>query len=239
MATIEVDLKEEIEEVETKTEEVLEPEKEEKTEPPKSPEKEPEPVNKEPEEDALQTKVDETTQSLQDAEKLVAAKGFDYATLTKEYEENGKLSDATYKALEEKGLPKEMVETFIRGLEATSQLFNKTVYEYAGGVKEFEKLQKYVEAQGEESVKGFNQMIESCNLQGIKLLIKGIKAEMTLKNGTQNSSVLGSGNVGSVSGFTNEAEWIKAVDDPRYGEDEAYTKRVAERLMKSSFVEYK
>ena len=76
------------------------------------------------------------------------------------------------------------------------------------------------------------------SLSTVKMLINGFKAEMTLRNGTQKASVLGSGSPAGTSGFANEADMDKAMDDPRYGVDEEYTKQVTKRLSKSKFFSF-
>ena len=186
---------------------------------------------------ALDETLKATKESVDEASKTLSEKGIDYNVLTQEYEEKGALSEDTYKKLADAGYPKAVVDTYIRGVEAVNEAFTNSVYAAAGGKEEYGKLSKYIESKGQEAVDGFNDAVMNGSLSTVKMLIAGFKAEMTLRNGTQKASVLG-GNSGVTSGFANEAAMEKAMDDPRYGVDEEYTKTVTKRLSKSKFFSF-
>ena len=112
------------------------------------------------------------------------------------------------------------------------------MYAAAGGKDEYGKLSKYIESKGQDAVDGFNDAVMNGSLATVKMLIAGFKAEMTLRNGTQKASVLGGNSSVNSGGFANEAAMEKAMDDPRYGVDEEYTKTVTKRLSKSKFFSF-
>lgn len=179
-----------------------------------------------------------TKESTEEAAKTLSEKGIDYGALTTEYEEKGALSEDTYKKLADAGYPKAVVDTYIRGIEAANEAFVNSVYTVAGGKDEYDKLSNYIQSKGKDAVEGFNDALMNGSLSTVKMLINGFKAEMTLRNGTQKASVLGSGSPAGTSGFANEADMDKAMDDPRYGVDEEYTKQVTKRLSKSKFFSF-
>lgn len=187
---------------------------------------------------ALEESLKATKESVDEAAKTLSEKGIDYNALTQEYEEKGVLSDETYKKLADAGYPKAVVDTYIRGIEAVNEGFATAVYAAAGGKEEYGKLAKYIESKGQEAVDGFNDAVMNGSLSTVKMLLAGFKAEMTLRNGTQKASVLGGGTGANTSGFANEAAMEKAMDDPRYGVDEEYTKMVTKRLSKSKFFSF-
>lgn len=202
-----------------------------------------EPAETNNEEKADESKVVEDTikatkESTEEAAKTLSEKGIDYGTLTTEYEEKGALSEDTYKKLADAGYPKAVVDTYIRGVEAANEAFVNSVYTAAGGKTEYDKLSNYIQSKGKDAVEGFNDALMNGSLSTVKMLINGFKAEMTLRNGTQKASVLGSGSPAGTSGFANEADMDKAMDDPRYGVDEEYTKQVTKRLSKSKFFSF-
>ena len=187
---------------------------------------------------AIDDTIKATKESVEEAAKTLADKGIDYGALSGEYEKNGVLSEDTYKQLADAGYPKAVVDTYIRGIEAANEAFVNTVYTAAGGKAEYDKLSKYIESKGKDAVEGFNDAVLNGSLSTVRMLINGFKAEMTLRNGTQKASVLG-GNAGNGnSGFANEAAMDKAMNDPRYGVDEEYTKQVTKRLSKSKFISF-
>ena len=202
-----------------------------------------EPAETNNEEKADESKVVEDTikatkESVEEATKTLSEKGIDYGALTTEYEEKGVLSEDTYKKLADAGYPKAVVDTYIRGIEAANEAFVNSVYTVAGGKAEYDKLSNYIQSKGKDAVEGFNDALMNGSLSTVKMLINGFKAEMTLRNGTQKASVLGSGSPAGTSGFANEADMDKAMDDPRYGVDEEYTKQVTKRLSKSKFFSF-
>lgn len=202
-----------------------------------------EPAETNNEEKADESKVVEDTikatkESVEEAAKTLSEKGIDYGALTTEYEEKGALSEDTYKKLADAGYPKAVVDTYIRGIEAANEAFVNSVYTAAGGKTEYDKLSNYIQSKGKDAVEGFNDALMNGSLSTVKMLINGFKAEMTLRNGTQKASVLGSGSPAGTSGFANEADMDKAMDDPRYGVDEEYTKQVTKRLSKSKFFSF-
>ena len=202
-----------------------------------------EPAETNNEEKADESKVVEDTikatkESTEEAAKTLSEKGIDYGALTAEYEEKGALSEDTYKKLADAGYPKAVVDTYIRGVEAANEAFVNSVYTVAGGKAEYDKLSNYIQSKGKDAVEGFNDALMNGSLSTVKMLINGFKAEMTLRNGTQKASVLGSGSPAGTSGFANEADMDKAMDDPRYGVDEEYTKQVTKRLSKSKFFSF-
>lgn len=202
-----------------------------------------EPAETNNEEKADESKVVEDTikatkESTEEAAKTLSEKGIDYGALTTEYEEKGALSEDTYKKLADAGYPKAVVDTYIRGVEAANEAFVTSVYTAAGGKTEYDKLSNYIQSKGKDAVEGFNDALMNGSLSTVKMLINGFKAEMTLRNGTQKASVLGSGSPAGTSGFANEADMDKAMDDPRYGVDEEYTKQITKRLSKSKFFSF-
>ena len=187
---------------------------------------------------AVEDTIKATKESTEEAAKTLSEKGIDYGALTTEYEEKGALSEDTYKKLADAGYPKAVVDTYIRGVEAANEAFVNSVYTAAGGKTEYDKLSNYIQSKGKDAVEGFNDALMNGSLSTVKMLINGFMAEMTLRNGTQKASVLGSGSPAGTSGFANEADMDKAMDDPRYGVDEEYTKQVTKRLSKSKFFSF-
>lgn len=165
----------------------------------------------------------------------LTSKGVDYDALVKEYEDNGKLSEKSMEALKGAGYPEAVVNAFIKGFEAQVNEFTDAVYRMAGGEEEYGKLCQFVKGLGEADVQAFNETIESGSLTQLSALIKGYKAQMTTKYGTANRSILGGAAVVENKGFNSKEAMIKAMNDPRYGTDMAYTDKVQRMTMQSTF----
>ena len=214
-----------------------------------TPDKEDKEADKEDKEDKAgdpeaqkEQQVTDTITKAKEAEKevktLLSDKKVDFEALAKTYMDNGALSQADYDNLAKAGFSKTVVDAYIAGVEATSNKFTNAVMDSVGGKEEYGKVAKYIQGKGNECIDAYNALINNGNVSAIRMFLNGIKAEMTLKNGTSNPSVLGSASKGTIKGFDSEEDMSKALSDSRYGRDEDYTNKVALRLSKSSFVSY-
>ena len=200
-------------------------------------------AEKKPEEKTLEAEikkveygVKEQQKAEQDVKADLETKGVDYDALVKEYEDNGKLSEESMKALKGAGYPETVVNAFIKGFEAQVNEFTNAVYKMAGGEAEYGKLCNFIKGLGEADVQAFNETINSGSLTQLAALINGYKAQMTTKYGTSNRSILGGANAVEAQGFNSKDAMIKAMNDPRYGNDMAYTEKVQRMTMQSTFL---
>ena len=202
----------------------------------KEAEKKPEEKTPEDEIKEVEDGVKEQQKAEQDVKADLATKGVDYDALVKEYEDNGKLSEESMKALKGAGYPETVVNAFIKGFEAQVNEFTNAVYKIAGGEAEYGRLCEFIKGLGEADVQAFNETINSGSLTQLAALINGYKAQMTTKYGTSNRSILGGANAGVSQGFNSKDAMIKAMNDPRYGNDMAYTEKVQRMTMQSTFL---
>lgn len=170
----------------------------------------------------------------------LASKGVDFDAMADEYSENGKLSDESYAKLEKAGYPKSVVDAYVKGLEATVEKLVNDVYDYVGGAEEYAKISAFIAKQTDGSADRFNALIESGDINNIRLALDGYKARMQSHNGYTGRSILGrSSNSTNGSGngmFTTREEMVKAMSDPRYGRDRAYTESVQKKTMQCNFI---
>lgn len=185
---------------------------------------------------AIEDGVKEQQKAEDEVKADLTSKGVDYDALVKEYEDNGKLSDESLKALKGAGYPEAVVNAFIKGFEAQVNEFTNAVYKMAGGEAEYGRLCEFIKGLGEADVQAFNETINSGSLTQLSALINGYKAQMTTKYGTSNRSILGGASMGENKGFNSKDAMIKAMNDPRYGMDMAYTEKVQRMTMQSTFL---
>ena len=206
----------------------------------KEPEKKTEEKKEEKTTEAEMKAIEDGVKEQQKAEDEVKAdltsKGVDYDALVKEYEDNGKLSDESLKALKGAGYPEAVVNAFIKGFEAQVNEFTNAVYKMAGGEAEYGRLCEFIKGLGEADVQAFNETINSGSLTQLSALINGYKAQITTKYGTSNRSILGGAAMVENKGFNSKDAMIKAMNDPRYGMDMAYTEKVQRMTMQSTFL---
>lgn len=170
------------------------------------------------------------------AKETLTEKGVDYAKLEAEYNETGTLSEASYKALQDAGYAKEVVDAVLAGWQAKADKFADTVINSVGGNEAWEQMTKFVQSQGEEAVSAFNNIVANGDMNTIKAYMAGVKAQMVAKYGTSNPTLTGHGVTKGVKGFANQAEMISAMSDKRYGRDAQYTSEVEQRLAASTTI---
>lgn len=184
----------------------------------------------------IEDELKEQKQAEVDAKKELADKGVDFDALTKEYEENGSLSEASMKALADAGYPKSVVDAYIRGMEATAERYVDAVMDIAGGKEAFTQMVEFIKGLGQEEINAYNSAIEEGNLSKLSVMFDGYKARMVSKYGTNNRSILGGSSSGSMGrGFANKNAMVKAMNDPKYDSDPEYRAKVQNMIMYSDF----
>ena len=177
--------------------------------------------------------IQETRQAIESAKTTLEAKGIDYGKLESEYNNTGKLSEESYKALKEAGYDKEIVDAVLAGWQAKADNFYNAVINAAGGEAFFDTLTKFVSSQGQSAVDAFNNIMNNADLNTINSYLAGVKSQMIAKYGTSNPSLTGGGVVNKPTGFSDQNEMIKAMQDKRYGRDAKYTAEVEKKLANS------
>lgn len=181
------------------------------------------------------TKHNELTKAL---EKDLKKKGFDVSRALKEYEETGNISSRTLADLAAAGYPKEVIEGIISNQRALEDRFVQAVYETAGGEEEFTKVIRWASNNlPKATVDSFNNAVDSNDLGLISLLIQGIKSKMVETRGTSNPTIMGASGetTRSSRGFASKDDIVKAMSDPRYARDPAYTRSVEQKMLYTNF----
>lgn len=202
--------------------------------------------NKEPQEGAEDTKASEEAsldtqresndKAIEALGKDLISKGVDFLGAIEEYQNNGELSQKTYEALEKAGYPKEVIQGFVETRKAIDNKYAQDVMNHVGGEKDFRELQAWMKGNlSKAELDAYNEAVNSDNLNAVKLILDGIQAKRVAKQGTRKATLMG--NVASKSapkGFSGRDEMIKAMSDPRYGIDRAYTISVERKMSLSN-----
>ncbi len=202
-----------------------------------TPEEAQEDTKEEETEDApVDTQRESNDKALEALGKDLIAKGVDFLGAIEEYQNNGELSQKTYEALEKAGYPKEVIQGFVETRKAIDNKYAQDVMNYVGGEKDFRELQTWMKGNLSKSeLDAYNEAVNGENLNAVKLILDGIQAKRVAKQGTRKATLMG--NVASKSapkGFSGRDEMIKAMSDPRYGIDRAYTISVERKMSLSN-----
>lgn len=151
----------------------------------------------------------------------------DLAPLYEEFAKEGKLSDASYAALEAKGLPRALVDGYVQGQQALIESRANSVYKAVGGKEVVEKALTWAAKNLSKAEQdAYNQATASAPPETVALLLQGI----ITKAGIQTTSIAGRASQSlSATPYANQSEFQAALNDERYGRDTVYTNEVHKR----------
>lgn len=155
--------------------------------------------------------------------------GSDFDIFTEEYAKNGSLSPESYAALEAKGIPKTLVDHFIAGQEARTQVNETKFFEMVGGKDEYAKMVDWAGKNlNAAEIQAFNEAAASGKADTIAFAVQGLKARFS-NNTKPTRNVMGQPTSGGLRPFSSQAAMVLAMQDPRYERDPDYQHEVMER----------
>lgn len=170
-----------------------------------------------------------------DAQAQVEALGLDFNAFSAEYASTGELSQATYDALAKAGVPKEIVDAYVSGQEAQASKMVEGVHAEFGGAEAYSQMVGWAAANMPKAeIAAFNKVMDSGDLDSIKLAIGGLQSRFKSAVGDEPSLLNGGNDNSSGDGFRSLAELTTAMRDPRYAKDPAYRADLEAKLQRSN-----
>lgn len=149
----------------------------------------------------------------------------------KEFNEAGKLSDESIIKLEGMGLPKQVIEAYIGGLQAQATSVVSETHKLVGGSESYTKMTTWASTNlSAEQKEVFNTALQGSPAQR-QMAVMALKAQYEAAFGSEPRLVGGNAPTGPASSaFASRAEVTEAMRDPRYRGDPAYRQMVANRI---------
>ena len=170
-----------------------------------------------------------------EAKETVESKGLDFDALYNEYVENGDLNSETYSNLEQAGLSKEVVDSYIAGQEAIQQQAVNALQAEVGGESEYKAMVEWAASNLSESEQeAFNATLD--NAESAKFAIQGLHARYKAANPQLIGGNRTSGASSSASGFATKSEMMEAMSSPKYKTDHTYRAEVQRKVALSNFL---
>lgn len=190
------------------------------------------PVAEEQEEASEETETDteptETYQSLEAA--------------SKEYEEGGKLSEATLEKLSQLD-SKELIENWVEYVNSSKpeqpagampQEDVDRIMGSVGGNAQYETMVSWAsEALAPDEIAAYDAVVSSGNPDAIYWAVQGLRSKYVESNGYEGKQVSGVRAPRPEPGFRSQAELARAISDSRYRDDPAYRLDVQDKLARS------
>ena len=151
------------------------------------------------------------------------------------FENDGKLSEDTYKKLEEVGLPRDLVDSYAAGQQALLQSEEAQIKGVAGD--NYDAMAEWAnEHLPQEEIDAFDEAVTSGTINQAKLAVQGLYARYQNATGaTQPKLVQGAVSGSSTMPFKSMQELARAQSDPRYRSgDKAYHQEIDRRLAVSN-----
>ena len=157
-----------------------------------------------------------------------------------EFGQNGELSEETMNSLVDmssEDLIAAYIETQANQQPAGVELNEaqvRSIYDSVGGEAQYNALVGWAgENLADESIAGFDALVESGNEAAIQLAVAGLNAMYEAQNGSDGQMITGKAPSTSGDRFRSQQEVVAAMTDPRYDNDPAYRQEIIEKLDRS------
>jgi len=178
---------------------------------------------------------------------LFQENGVDPWEISKHFHENkGEITDDMYKTLENTGLSRSAIDSYLAGRAAesgytTSETADLTDSEITkiqtsvGGEAQYNKMIGWATENLEPTtLEAFNSLVGNGDFNTVQLAVDGLKAQYETAEGYEGKML--TGKPAKVSGdvFRSQSEVVQAMSDLRYDRDPAYRQDVFDKLERSN-----
>lgn len=172
------------------------------------------------------------------AEKAVENAGLDMTKLSAEYNDKGELSEESYKALEGAGIPKDVVDQYISGLEAQSETLRQELLAPAGGEEGYNKMLEWAgENLNDAEIDAYNKALESGDKDIIKMAVEGLNTKFKANATMEPSDALdGKPGANTANAYESTADLLKDMNNPEYATNPAFRAKVEAKLARSNIM---
>lgn len=159
-----------------------------------------------------------------------------FASFEAEFAEKGELSEESFKALEEMGIPKRLVDAYLTGVQASAAREVEKIYSVAGGEQKYQELVQWAATSlpGDE-ITALNELIEQGGDKAL-FAVKSIKRSYELSNGAGPSRLIQGDGPGDVDSYQDYQQLLLDMGSKKYQEDPGFRDRVAKKLARSKGV---
>jgi len=149
------------------------------------------------------------------------------------FENDGVISEETYKNLAEIGLPKELVDSYAAGQQALQQSEEGSIKSVTEG--NWDQMAEWAANNlSPEEVNTFDEIVQNGTVEQAKLATKGLYAQFKAENGVSPKLVQGAVSGSSTMPFKSNQELARAMSDPRYKSgDKSYHEEIDRRIAAS------
>lgn len=169
---------------------------------------------------------------------IVSDAGLSMDDLGEAIRDTGSIPDEAKAALVAKGIPEELIDSYVENAKYRMDNAASESLEYVGGEEEWAKVNQWAtENLPPEEQKMYNEMLAS---DGWKSAVDVLKSKMkaSTPTGQEGSLVTGSEmGTGQPIGYTSKAQMLADIQNPLYQTDPAFRNNVARKIAVSTYQE--
>ena len=162
------------------------------------------------------------------------------------HETKGKITDDMYKTLEDTGLSRASIDSYLAGRAVesgytTSEQADLTDAEVTkiqtsvGGEAQYNKMISWANENLEQNtLEAFNSLVGNGDFTTVQLAVDGLKAQYENAEGYEGKMLTGKPAKASGDVFRSQSEVVQAMSDLRYDRDPAYRQDVFDKLERSN-----
>jgi hypothetical protein len=189
--------------------------------------------NQEQQTEEVETQPSPNTESAE-VEKALDNVGIDFNSLQQEYNEQGGLSESAYGALAEKGFSKDLVDTWIKGQEASNAEYQNSIYDTVGGEESYSQMISWAaDNLSSQEIAAYDKAVDSGDIDMVKLAVAGLQQKYQAVEGVDPSLIDGKATNNTGGNYESWSQVTADMKDPRYESDPAYRQQVVSKLGRS------
>lgn len=171
------------------------------------------------------------------AREAVQEAGLDFNSLSQEFWENDGLTTQSYEALENAGIPREMVDNYIEGQQAILANTTTEVYNSVGGEDNYKAMVDWAaDNMSEGQIDAFNIAVNSGDMNQTKFAVQGLRSMYEAQQGVEPARNYAGQSRPSADAYSSLAQMKADMADPRYSSDPAFRDQVAAKLSRSNIM---
>ena len=164
--------------------------------------------------------------------------GVDYDALSQEFWGNGELSDESYDRLENAGIPRSIVDSYVESQLNMVETKRSSVMDEVGGAEGYERLTNWAADNLEDGeIDYFNNIMDGNDFQAIQMAVRAISARHDASEGTEPTRNLsGSLKGGGGGSYDSVQQLMTDMQNPSYENDPAFRAKVEAKLGRSDIM---
>ena len=174
---------------------------------------------------------------------IFEANEIDPYSMNKTFMEKGTLDEVQFKDLEDAGLPREAVESYLRGVysqtwgnqgESLSDRDVAEMMDLAGGKASYNAMTEWAASNlSQDDIQAFDEVTNTGNKAAVRFAVKALMGQYEDAQGRTPDLVTGK-NARQGDTYRSMAEVVRDMESPNYEKDEAYRFDVMRKLERSN-----